>query len=74
MRLFRTVVGILAGVMDNIRHQFPVCNAITTQLVCQYPADIYEGRRNDILDQRAAVKTKTMVVVEKKVHNLRLAG
>ena len=36
------------------------------------PADVFEGRRNDILDQRALVKAKTMV--QRKIHNLRLAG
>jgi hypothetical protein len=36
------------------------------------PADVYEGRRNDILDQRAQVKARTMT--QRKIHNLRLAG
>ena len=36
------------------------------------PADVYEGRRNDILDQRAAVKSRTLT--QRKVHNLQLAG
>jgi transposase-like protein len=35
-------------------------------------ADAYEGRRNEILDQRAAVKARTMT--KRKIHNLRLAG
>ena len=35
-------------------------------------ADIYEGRRNDILDQRVMVKARTMT--QREVHNLRLAG
>jgi len=36
------------------------------------PADVYEGRRNEILDQRAAVKSRTLN--RRKIHNLRLAG
>ena len=36
------------------------------------PSDVYEGRRNDILDQRAIVKARTMT--QRKIHNLRLAG
>ena len=36
------------------------------------PADVYERRRNDILDQQALVKARTMV--QRKIHNLRLAG
>ena len=36
------------------------------------PADVFEGRRNDILDQRALVKARTMT--KRKVHNLQLAG
>jgi len=36
------------------------------------PADVYEGRRNNILDQRAMVKARTMN--QRKIHNLRLAG
>jgi putative transposase len=36
------------------------------------PADVYEGRRNDILDQRAQVKARTMT--QRKIHNLRLVG
>ena len=36
------------------------------------PADVFEGRRNEILDQRALVKAKTMT--QRKIHNLRLAG
>ncbi len=36
------------------------------------PADVYEGRRNDILDQRAAVKHRTLT--QRKIYNLRLAG
>ena len=50
------------------------------ELSCQYreryhesldnvtPADVYEGRRNNILDQRAAVKHRTLS--QRKVHNL----
>ncbi|WP_078462934.1 IS3 family transposase [Solemya velum gill symbiont] len=33
------------------------------------PADVYYGRRNDILDQRAIIKSRTMT--QRKVHNLR---
>jgi putative transposase len=36
------------------------------------PADVYEGRRNDILDQRAEVKSRTLT--RRKLHNLRIAG
>ena len=36
------------------------------------PAAVYEVRRNDILDQRALVKARTMA--QRKIHNLRLAG
>ena len=36
------------------------------------PADVYKGRRNEILDQRALVKSRTMT--QRKVNNLRLAG
>ena len=36
------------------------------------PADLFKGRRNDILDQRALVKARTMT--KRKIHNLQLAG
>jgi len=36
------------------------------------PADVFEGRRNEILDQRALVKARTMT--KRKLHNLQLAG
>ena len=36
------------------------------------PADVFQGRRNDILDHRALVKAKTMT--QRKIHNLRLTG
>ena len=36
------------------------------------PSDGYQGRRDDILDQRAIIKSRTMM--RRKVHNLRLAG
>ena len=36
------------------------------------PADVYVGRRNDILYQWAVVKSRTMP--RRKVHNLRFAG
>jgi transposase InsO family protein len=36
------------------------------------PADVYDGRRNDILDQRSIIKTRTLM--QRKVQNLRLAG
>ncbi len=36
------------------------------------PADVYRGRRNDILDRRAMIKSRTLI--QRKVQNLRLAG
>jgi putative transposase len=36
------------------------------------PADVFGGRRNAIMDQRALVKARTMT--QRKMHNLRLAG
>ncbi len=36
------------------------------------PADVYQGRRNDILDQRALTKSRTLS--QRKIHNLKLAG
>ena len=36
------------------------------------PADVFEGRRNEIMDQRALVKARTMT--HRKIHNLQLAG
>lgn len=36
------------------------------------PAAVYEGKRNEILDQRAAVKYRTLT--QRKIHNLQLAG
>jgi putative transposase len=36
------------------------------------PADVYNGRRNDILDQRAMIKSRTLT--QRKIQNLRLAG
>ena len=36
------------------------------------PADVYYGRRNDILDQRSVIKSRTLM--QRKVQNLRLAG
>jgi hypothetical protein len=36
------------------------------------PADVYYGRRNDILDQRAIIKSRTLM--QRKVQNLQLAG
>jgi transposase InsO family protein len=36
------------------------------------PADVYCGRRNDILDQRSIIKSRTLT--QRKVQNLRLAG
>ena len=36
------------------------------------PANVYVSRINEILNQRAVVKVRTMT--ERKVHNLRLAG
>ena len=36
------------------------------------PADVFEGRRNEVLDQRALVKARTMT--KRKIHNLQLAG
>ena len=36
------------------------------------PADVYNGRRNDILDRRSIIKSRTLT--QRKVQNLRLAG
>ena len=36
------------------------------------PADVYQGRRNDILEQRAIIKCRTLN--QRKLHNLRFAG
>jgi hypothetical protein len=36
------------------------------------PADVYNGRRNDILDRRSMIKVRTLT--QRKVQNLRLAG
>jgi len=36
------------------------------------PADVYQGKRNDILDQRSIIKSRTLA--QRKVQNLRLAG
>ena len=36
------------------------------------PADVFGGSRNEILDQRALVKARTMT--KRKIHHLRLAG
>jgi transposase InsO family protein len=36
------------------------------------PADVYRGRRNDILEQRSMTKSRTLA--QRKVQNPRLAG
>jgi len=36
------------------------------------PADVYNGRRNDILDRRSMIKSRTLTL--RKVQNLRLTG
>jgi len=36
------------------------------------PANVFEGGRSEILDQRALVTARTMT--QRKIHNLRLAG
>ena len=36
------------------------------------PADVYQGRRNDILDRRSVIKSRPLT--QRKVQNLRLAG
>ena len=36
------------------------------------PADVYQGRRNDILDQRALTKSRTLS--QRKIHHLKLPG
>lgn len=36
------------------------------------PTDVYFGRQSEILDQRAIIKSRTLM--QKKVQNLRLAG
>ena len=36
------------------------------------PADVYYERRNDILNQRAIIKSRTLM--KRKVQNLQLAG
>jgi len=56
--------GGLDGLASQGRASRRHCNRI--------PADVYEGRRNDILDQRALVKARTMT--KRKIHNLQLAG
>ena len=36
------------------------------------PADVYNGKRNEILDRRSMIKSRTLM--QRKVQNLRLAG
>ena len=36
------------------------------------PADVYNGRRNDILGRRSMIKSRTLA--QRKIQNLRLAG
>jgi len=36
------------------------------------PADVYNGRRNDILDRRSMIKSRTLT--QRKIQNLQLAG
>ena len=36
------------------------------------PADVYAGRRHDIVDQRAIIKSRTLR--QRKLHHLQLAG
>ena len=36
------------------------------------PADVFTGRRYEVLDQRAAIKSRTLA--ERKIQNLQIAG
>jgi hypothetical protein len=57
---------------EPLNHQISRVTAGYSGIGSAAPADVFEGRRNEILDQRALVKARTMT--KRKIHNLRLSG